>query len=412
MAVYYIDPQNGTAENGGLLPEYPVKRETDITLQPGDTVLFKRGSFIRDFLHNVNGEDGNPITYAAYGEGEKPVFCGSVDCSDPTLWTEIAPNVWSTDALNSELGNIVFNNGEYCGTLRWTANELTEQGDFFDNSFGCSEQHLDFPKTHRVYLYSEKNPGEYYSHIECVIYGNRILATAGQNQIIRDLCFTHSGVHAIAGAANCRNFKVENCDFSYIGGCAWNGEMKIRFGNGVEMWDTCDNVEVIGCTFDEIYDSAVTHQGYGRDCKQADRLIIRNNSFSRCGMAAYEQRDKMPLYAEFCQNTCLEAGNGFSKNGEVMPRSSEIWPQPMGHHIFLWRIDVPDEQGKLIIADNNFGSAVYGAAIYSIICRESENQLTIQNNRYSGQMLLTARMHGNNYESLQAFATETGFERE
>ena len=62
-------------------------------------------------------------------------------------------------------------------------------------------------------------------------------------------------------------------------------------------------------------------------------------------MAAYEQRDKMPIYAEFCNNICEDAGEGFSCLGEIMPRRSEIWPQPMGHHIFLWKMTEAMENG-------------------------------------------------------------------
>ena len=54
-------------------------------------------------------------------------------------------------------------------------------------------------------------------------------------------------------------------------------------------------------------------------------------------MAAYEQRDALPQNAVFSNNVCMDAGEGFSKQGEIMPRKSEIWPQPMGHHIFFWR---------------------------------------------------------------------------
>ena len=67
-----------------------------------------------------------------------------------------------------------------------------------------------------------------------------------------------------------------------------------------------------------------------------------------------------------------------------MPRQSEIWPQPMGHHIFLWRIKNPTENGGIKIENNVFGDAIYGKAIYSIIDKEAEKQLIIKDNEYRG----------------------------
>ena len=95
----------------------------------------------------------------------------------------------------------------------------------------------------------------------------------------------------------------------------------------------------------------------------------------------------MPLCAEFCNNTCEDAGGGFSRLGEEMPRRSEIWPQPMGHHIFLWRIEKPTPNGSIKIENNVFGNAIYGKAIYDIICDDAKKQLTVNNNEYKGKII-------------------------
>lgn len=83
-------------------------------------------------------------------------------------------------------------------------------------------------------------------------------------------------------------------------------------------------------------------------------------------MAAYEQRDLLPTYAEFTDNVCEDAGEGFSRLGETMPRRSEIWPQPMGHHVFLWRISHATGNEHFALCRNTFGDAPYGAAVYSV----------------------------------------------
>ena len=48
MATYYIDIINGNDENDGLSPEKAKKDHTLLSVKGGDSVLFKRGNFIRD----------------------------------------------------------------------------------------------------------------------------------------------------------------------------------------------------------------------------------------------------------------------------------------------------------------------------------------------------------------------------
>lgn len=404
MAIYYIDALNGNNNNDGLSEKTPLKDEKEIAMKPGDTVLFKRGSFIRDRLYNVCGEEGNPITYGAHGEGEKPVFCGSVSLDDEELWYEEKENIWVTEAIeNDEVGNFVFNNSEFYGTLRWTKEELKEQGDFFDECLGYLEHKKEIPLRHKVYLYSIGNPAKVYKSIECVTYGSRCLASNGHDIVFKDLKFINSGVHAIAGDAESRNVQVLNCEFENIGGCVWDCNLKVRFGNGVEFWDVAENIEISGCYFNNIYDSATTHQGMDK-CKPAKNLAITDNVFIKCGMAAYEQRDKLPICSKFNNNICVDAGDGFSKQGEVMPRRSEIWPEPMGHHVFLWRIDEKTEGGSLEIRNNVFYNAPYGAAIYSIISQDAEKQIDLEGNIYytENQQLLN-RWNGVNYKTFEEY---------
>lgn len=404
MAIYYIDLLNGDNNNNGLSENQPLKDETGLILQPGDTVLFKRGGFRRGKLNNISGSEGKPIKYASYGVGEKPIFCGSVDLRCESFWAEEEPNIWVCTCLeNDEAGNFVFNNSESYGTLRWTKSELAEQGDFFDECFGYSEKKRNVPQNHKIYLYSNGNPATVYNSIECVTFGKRCLANNGHDLIFEDLKFINSGVHAIAGEAESRNIDVLNCDFNNIGGCVWSYNLKVRFGNGVEFWDIAENIKITGCYFENIYDSATTHQG-GPKCKPAENLIINDNVFIKCGMAAYEQRDKLPAYAEFNKNICIDAGEGFSKQGEVMPRRSEIWPQPMGHHVFLWRIEDSDINEKLVMKENVFYNAPYGAAIYSIISENAEKQIDLDGNiYYTENKELLNRLFGRNYKNFDEY---------
>ena len=52
------------------------------------------------------------------------------------------------------------------------------------------------------------------------------------------------------------------------------------------------------------------------------------------------------------------------------------------HLHFLWRIDQATKGGGVRIANNHFGPAPVGSAIYSIITKEAEAQIVLENNTY------------------------------
>ena len=58
MAVYYIDPKTGDNRNGGLDEQHAKANDRELSLLPGDAVLYRRGSLIRDVMHNQCGAPG------------------------------------------------------------------------------------------------------------------------------------------------------------------------------------------------------------------------------------------------------------------------------------------------------------------------------------------------------------------
>lgn len=298
--------------------------------------------------------------------------------SDSTKWTEIRPNIWKyTDILPSEACNFIFDNGRIGATLRWEENLLSAQGDWYDSRMGCHEQKKSADET-KVLLFSKGNPGNVYSHIECAVWGNRNLSSNASCTVCEDLCFFGSGVHALSGGAH--HITVRRCTFSFIGGAVWNRQLRIRFGNAIEFWELGDDILIEDCYFNNIYDSCITHQGT-TGCKPAENFVMRRNLFVNYGMGAYEGRDKMAHDMEFTDNICVSAGGGFSAFGDTVPRNSEIYPQPMGHHLFMWRIPAPTENGHFEVSGNRFYDAT-GAAVYAIISPEADAQMHMTDNTY------------------------------
>jgi len=379
--IYYIDPVYGSMDADGLTPETARRTYTDLNPKPGDSILFRRGSVIRERLTRVPGDETGYITYGAYGDGGTPVFVGSADVSNPSDWTEERPNVWRyTKELPTEACNFIYTNADGTtvgGTLRWEEDYLCAQGDWHDTRMGTAEQRT-VPDEKKVLVYSVGNPGEVYRHIECALWGQRNLSNNVPYTITEDLGFFGSGVHAMSGGSH--HMVIRRCSFCFIGGSVWNRNLRIRFGNAVEFWEQGDDILIENCYFNEIFDSCITHQGSSK-CRPAHNLVMRDNFFANYGMGAYEGRDKMSVNSSFENNICLYAGYGFSGYGDTKPRSSEIYPQPMGHHLFMWRIPEATEGGCLDISGNTFLDAA-GAAMYSIISPEAEAQMHLQGNRY------------------------------
>jgi hypothetical protein len=378
---YYIDPTNGDDANDGLAPLRPWKTFANREFVGGDTVLFKRGSVIRDVLAARSGTEQTPITYGAYGDGDNPTFMGSVSAGDPDRWVEERSSVWRyTGTLPSEVCNLIFNDGQSCGILRWSVEDLRKPGDWHYTGIGANAS-PDGAQRQRdavLYLCSPTNPGRTYTSIECALWGQRRLVCGQHDVVLENLSFRNGGVHGYQ-ESHVRNVVIRNCEFRHIGGAVWSLQYRIRFGNAVELWDGASNVTVEGCVFDNIYDTAVTHQG-GETRNIPERIFFRDNLFIGCGLAAYECREpSREVYFEY--NTCVDGGGGFAMQGQVPPRGSDPYPHPVGYHVFIWMIDAGTQPGNVYIRHNVFCES-YGAAISAVVDPADERKFVIDHNTY------------------------------
>ncbi|RLI40648.1 hypothetical protein DRO59_08780 [Candidatus Bathyarchaeota archaeon] len=79
MASYYVDATLGDDSNPGTIsqPWKTISKVNSSSFSPGDKIYFKRGETWREQLTvSSSGSDGNPITFGAYGTGEKPIIHG------------------------------------------------------------------------------------------------------------------------------------------------------------------------------------------------------------------------------------------------------------------------------------------------------------------------------------------------
>lgn len=270
--VYYIS-SNGSDDNDGKTKETPWKTLEQIEknqerFSENTTFLFERGCVFRGFFGVKSG-----CSYGAYGEGEKPVFIGSEkNYAIASLWQDCGDGIWSLEAVSEngeplwDIGLIAFDNGESVGIKKNTLEEVKSDYDFYHDN----EKAVLYIKS------SDGNPAECAKSIEIcsrrhVLYGYNV-----QDIVIENLCIRYTGGHGI-GLSNTQNISIKGCEIGWIGGSLQ--DPTIRFGNGIEVWEGCINLNVEYNWVYQCYDAGITHQG--TVCTHRD-IRIANNLIEKC----------------------------------------------------------------------------------------------------------------------------------
>jgi len=199
---YYIDATDGNDANAGTSTSTAwrsVAKVNSRTFSPGDRILFRRGQVWREqLIIPSSGVSGNPITYGAYGTGNRPALKGS---ALPGGWTSYSSTVWR-------------------GSLSATPNQV-----FFGGVRGTKVSGISSVDSARkwywssgvLYVYATSNPG---STIEASVrpstrsYG--LLHVAGREFInIESLEVTQSASFGLYIKAPSRYVTVRDCDVSH-----------------------------------------------------------------------------------------------------------------------------------------------------------------------------------------------------
>jgi|Deesub1362A_J573_1020465.scaffolds.fasta_scaffold12971_1 hypothetical protein len=133
---------------------------------------------------------------------------------------------------------------------------LDTQGEFY----------YDFNKR-RVLLYSVLNPAIYYSDIECALHRHMISITSSSYIKLENLNLRYGGSHGI-WVNNSDHVVITDNEMSYIGGAIQNPYVSnVRYGNGIELWDSGDHIYVERNKIQGIYDAGLTTQGSNANTK-------------------------------------------------------------------------------------------------------------------------------------------------
>ena len=119
--VFYVSA-DGSDNYDGISSSTPWKSITKLnaslgSLSSGDGVLFRRGD---TFYGTVNvaksGSAGNPITFGAYGVGDKPIISGFTEI---TSWTSIGGGIYTADVACESSCNMVIVDGSQYALGKW-----------------------------------------------------------------------------------------------------------------------------------------------------------------------------------------------------------------------------------------------------------------------------------------------------
>ena len=355
--IYYVS-MNGCDANDGLTIDSPWKTIKNVdaeanVVQAGDTVLFERNGVYRGSLKLLS-----QVTYSAYGQGEKPCMVGSLDnYAKSEYWIKSdRENVWKINVNKMrDIGNIVFDHKNYW-PIKKLKNELFDNYDFYhDKEEGF------------LYLFLEEgNPGDLFSDIEIcsdehILWGENFM----HDITIDDLCIKYTGAHGISFWNGSNNISVRNCEIGFIGGSMLEGfegidgaDPQVRYGNGFEVVDNCDNILVENNYVYQCYDAGITHQSsYPLGCKQRN-ITFRNNVIEYCNynIEYYVNSKHGVIEDTVYENNILKyAGYGFGSVNRIGSNTSVLshiccYSRKMPCKNFVIRNNIFDKSTRKILA--------------------------------------------------------------
>ena len=357
---YYISP-NGDDFNSGTSPEDAWGSLDALLLnewmfEEGDAILFERGGVYRQNSSIIAKKSG--IYYGAYGEGPKPAIYGSPkDYADETLWQPSnKENIWKIQYPLTNAGIIVFDYGKWSGERKIGLASLAKNGDFYHNVEETT-----------LYLYCDSgNPGKVYQNIEIGSNQHIFVVYGGRHDItIDNICFKYTGAHGISLYEDNYNITITNCEIGWIGGSVHKDVT--RYGNAIQFWDSCWNVNVQNNWIYQAYDAGFTFQYSTGDGGQYKDIVFKNNLVEYCtySVEIFTRGDEKYLKnIDISDNIMRFAGYGW---GNQRPnRVNEA-------HICLWRgNDYLDADGKDINSNFTIKNNIFDVSSSQVVFLDGE----------------------------------------
>ena len=417
---YYVSTQgddnaDGTSEKTAWKT---LDRVCQATLNPGDGVFFRRGDLFRGTIKAKSG-----VSYAAYGEGEKPKLYGwDRDLADAELWelTDSEKNIWKYKEPILDVGTLVFDDGK-----SWCRKLIPS---YIDGAFVCREdesrifdmgcemtQNLDlywhydarmttqptkgqdFPipvvddqSYGELYLRCDDgNPGDVFLTIEAL--PKRCMFRIGSHSDVHidNLCIKYVGHHAISAGGHVKGLQVTNCEIGWIGGTIQHyygtdpnypqgGRGTVtRFGNAVEIYGGCEDYRVENCYIYQCYDAGITHQisTWGKRINMQNIRYL-NNLVERCVYSIEYFLEMLSDDTESCMQDVLIDGNILRLSGYGWGQQRHNVDTPA--HIKGW--SYVNRARRFVISNNVLDRSAY--RMVHLVALEPESCPVMQKNTY------------------------------
>lgn len=373
---YYVS-NSGNDENSGLSPDEAwatADKVNDFKFSEGDGVLFERGGRWWGVCLLLQ----NGVTYAAYGNGNKPELFGTAkNYASPEYWKETdVPNVWeTTEDISGSAGFILFEEEIYTHKVK-TDEELSKNFDFSDTNYNTSPVKL---------YYDGGNPGNAFKKIY-IAPGTSVINAARKHDIrVDNLAVMYTGWHGFK-TSNVKNMEITNCVVGWIGGAG----TATRWGNGIEFWENASDCSIDHCWVYQVYDTGVTNQSNGvlDDICIEENISYTNNLLDYCSysfeffMNQANSNNDMMKNIRFEDNISRYGGYGWGNDNRP---TKDTQCQVKG-----WVSKNRCE--NIVIRNNWFGEARYGTLnfgarpfnpnykVYFVVL--PQYKLTIDNNTY------------------------------
>ncbi len=314
---YYVS-EDGNDSNDGKSPEKAWKtlaKVSSASLKSGDGVFFKRGDTFRGQLVAQSG-----VTYSAYGEGAKPNLYGSLKnySEDSSFWVPAGGNKYiSKEKFDLDVGLIVFNDGE-----AWTKKKAIGIN---GTSVSADLEMYHNTTTKKIELYSKTDPNTRFTSTE-ICFDKHVVTgkpdATSKNIVLDNLCIKYTGAHGVGFGKGTNGLTVQNCEIGWIGGSLQRtGEDPVRYGNGIEIYNSCNNYTVNNCHIYQVYDAGVTHQYFASNPTGGDYISMTNINYTN-NVIEY------CTYAIEYVNSMAE-GNGIMAgvniSGNILAHSGDGW---------------------------------------------------------------------------------------